>query len=426
VLSRAILIDGDRWDLDDELDEASRLLADAPVGRGGFHVGFFAVASELERRVAAAWEAGWQPADVARVVGRELGSRASAVAIDTIAAQRRAFATLALHPTWQAQLEELQAEAWWVDGDLTRLEQRARRDGVGGLSILRDAIDVLRLLCRLPVIATLIPPPGASPSGGRAATRHATVDARILSRVRALLAKAESTDFEEEASALTAKAQELMSRYAIDAAMVADPGDEPIGSRIAVEDPYAGSRALLLQVVAEANRCRAVWSSFLGASTVIGFPAEVEVVEVLYTSLLTQGTKAMLATGRHDRQRRVPSFRRSFLAAFAVRIGERLRIAAEHAAGGAQAVHGDRLLPVLAARRSVVDERVDAMFPETTRNRSASYNPAGWVAGAQAADLADLGPALGDRPSPRLALAGEPARFSDERETEGEMTASAG
>jgi hypothetical protein len=143
---------------------------------------------------------------------------------------------------------------------------------------------------------------------------------------------------------------------------------------------------------------------------------------VLYTSLLTQGTRAMLFAGRHDRQRRVPSFRRSFLAAFAVRIGDRLRTAADHAAGDAQAAHGDRLLPVLSARRSVVDERIDAMFPETTRDRSARYNLAGWVAGEQAAELADLGPALGDRPS-RLALAGELARFTDERETEGEMRA---
>ncbi|MDP9441581.1 MAG: DUF2786 domain-containing protein, partial [Actinomycetota bacterium] len=43
-----------------------------------------------------------------------------------------------------------------------------------------------------------------------------SIDDRILSRVRALLAKAESTEFAPEAEAFTEKAQELMARYAID------------------------------------------------------------------------------------------------------------------------------------------------------------------------------------------------------------------
>ena len=37
----------------------------------------------------------------------------------------------------------------------------------------------------------------------------------MLERVRALLAKAESTTFPEEADALTAKAQQLMTRHAL-------------------------------------------------------------------------------------------------------------------------------------------------------------------------------------------------------------------
>ena len=42
------------------------------------------------------------------------------------------------------------------------------------------------------------------------------MDEKKLSRVRALLAKAESSSFPEEAEALSAKAQELMTRHALD------------------------------------------------------------------------------------------------------------------------------------------------------------------------------------------------------------------
>ena len=42
---------------------------------------------------------------------------------------------------------------------------------------------------------------------------------RILDKVRALLAKAESTQYAEEAAAYTAKAQELIATHAIDIAV---------------------------------------------------------------------------------------------------------------------------------------------------------------------------------------------------------------
>ena len=67
----------------------------------------------------------------------------------------------------------------------------------------------------------------------------------ILDKVRALLAKAESTQFEAEAEAFTAKAQELMTRHRIDRAVLNasdDLGDAPAGRRLGIDDPYADVR----------------------------------------------------------------------------------------------------------------------------------------------------------------------------------------
>src|SRR5690606_36502443 len=94
----------------------------------------------------------------------------------------------------------------------------------------------------------------------------------------------------------SAKAQELMARHSVDEALLAAaaPSPEaPVGCRIGVEAPYEQTKAVLLDAVASANHCRAVWNEALGFSTVVGFASDLEAVELLYTSLLVQATTAM-------------------------------------------------------------------------------------------------------------------------------------
>ena len=249
----------------------------------------------------------------------------------------------------------------------------------------------------------------------RASTEQ-PVDDRLLGRIRALLAKAESTEFAEEAEALSGRAQELMAKYSIDHALLAAESgrkEEPGGRRIAVDNPYDGAKASLLQAVADANRCRVVWLKQLGLVTVIGFPADLDAVELLFTSLLVQANTAMLRTGaKRDAygRSRTRAFRQSFLVAYAYRIGERLSEAAEHAeqeavAEQAERAPGDRgtqepasgsagtdLVPFLAARHQAVDDAVDEMFGgNLTRHRTGRATDAeGWDSGRAAADMATL------------------------------------
>jgi hypothetical protein len=251
----------------------------------------------------------------------------------------------------------------------------------------------------------------------------------MLSKIRALLAKAESTEFAEEAEALSGRAQELMAKYSIDHALLAaetGQAEKPGGRRIAVDNPYEAPKATLLQTVAQANRCRVVWSRELGLVTVIGFPADLDAVELLFTSLLVQANTAMVrAGGKRDAygQSRTRAFRQSFLVSYAIRIGERLSEATAHAEREAAARtsgsdHGDTdhddsnhddsnggdgdhgsapgrgmdLVPFLAAREEAVDDAVDAMFgTRLTRGRSPRATDAeGWSSGRAAADLASL------------------------------------
>ena len=265
-------------------------------------------------------------------------------------------------------------------------------DGRGRVSAesLPVAIEVLALLLSLPALPRL----GA---GVRAPRRQAS-NTRVLEKVRALLAKAESTTFPEEAEALSAKAQELMARHAIDEAMVGAGGgtgigDGPTGVRVPVDDPYAGAKSILLSEVAAANRCRAVWSKGLGLSTVLGFEADLEFVDVLYTSLLVQATSAMVAAGSHvDRsgRSRTRSFRQAFLLAYACRIGQRLREAEAFSRAAAAEEYGEALLPVLADRSAAVKAAEAEAFPHLVSRSVSISNAAGWAAGKAAADLASL------------------------------------
>ncbi|MBO0822586.1 MAG: DUF2786 domain-containing protein [Actinobacteria bacterium] len=362
-----------------------------------------AVWARLERAVTTGWDRGWQPAEVVRQVERTFGAQHARLATDVIAGQMRRYAAATIEERWETQLTALGAEVWW-DRDDSYLDCWQDREHVGRAAAISCALDVLFALMRLPGLAVLCPLPGTARRADRAAGKpgERPADQRMLARVRALLAKAESTEFAEEAEALTARAQQLMAKHSIDeallAAAAADASGRPgltSGVRLFIDNPYEHAKAVLLQVIATANRCRAIWMKNLGMSTVVGFPADLQAVELLFTSLLVQATSAMLAAGsRRDAygQSRTRAFRQSFLAAFAHRIGERLAEAtgaAEQEAAAESA--GANLLPVLAARHRAVDEAFEAMFPSLRTSWGLSATDSeGWFAGRAAADMATL------------------------------------
>ncbi|MBM7168418.1 DUF2786 domain-containing protein [Streptomyces sp. G44] len=375
-------------DGDEGLDTGASRLAAAPEAD-----------AELRRRgeeyLCRAWRNGWQPADVIRLARRDLEEPHVRLAAALIHAETRGYAHLP--PRWADQLADLAR-------DLGPGSEAARpRDR---FSYATTHLQLYRLLLRLPPIEPVGPPPGASMPG------PVEGEPRALTRIRALLAKAEATGFPQEAEALTAKAQELMARHSLDEALLAartHAKDVPGACRVGVDAPYETAKAILLDSVAAANHCRAVWNEAFGFSTVVGFEADLEAVELLYTSLLVQGTAAMTKAEAGQRaagRKRTKAFRQTFLLAYAHRIGARLARAGEHAvteaAQAAEAAGGSAasLLPVLAARDVAVTDRAERMFPRTTTTRvRGATDGEGWTHGTAAADRAhvtprDRGPAL--------------------------------
>jgi hypothetical protein len=345
--------------------------------------------------ITATWGRGWSPEDLHQIARRRLNAAGVSYLVDAIAEESQRYAKATVPQRWSEDLRQIGAVLWW---EPTRtgghLPQWAQRHGRSLADALVTVIEVLAMLLALPVLPRIVPPPGSAEASS---TPRCGVDQKILARVRALLAKAESTTFPEEAEALSAKAQELMTRYSLEriVAQSADSaGSQPrpaAARRMWLDSPYVAAKALLVGAVAKANRCRSVLSEKLGFTTVLGDEVDLEIVELLSTSLLVQATRAMVSAGSQTTrtgQSRTRSYRQSFLIAYATRIGERLSTA--HTVGAAAVADAARLLPVLAARERVVDELLESMFPQSVSRSYSVGNAAGWHAGRAAADLATL------------------------------------
>lgn len=396
LLSAATVQDAD--DADQLLDELVRVDRD---GRAGVEA-----TTEVQRLIGSLYEHGWQPADLMHVARKRLTSNREfllGALIDHEALGSRADQRAP--EDWRSQLTAIResqplphsgdsAVGWLV---------AAGRDVTGAW---QDLIATVGMITGLPLLEQLADPPSRWPrertaatgpsSGAQGASEsapHAPAPSRsphpkMLARIRALLAKAESTEFPDEAEALTGKAQELMSRYAIDEALLesaASGGTRILARRVHVDSPYAATKVQLLAAVGAANRVRVIWTDALDIATVVGFPTDLDLIDMLYTSLLVQATRAMTNAGRESSGARSVSFRRAFLLAYAQRIGERLAQADVHAAAGVQ---GAEL--VLARRSREVDAEFDRLFPTVTKMRTRRVNARGWYAGRAAADHARI------------------------------------
>ncbi|MGN6780057.1 MAG: DUF2786 domain-containing protein [Marmoricola sp.] len=238
-----------------------------------------------------------------------------------------------------------------------------------------------------------------------------------LAKVRKLLAQAEDPACTAaEAEAFTAKATQLVAAHGIDEALLAaaDPDRDRVGDRVVdLDAPYAREKGALGAEVARGLRCevvlrqerryddrRRVVTAF--SIHVFGHEADLRAFEVLFTSLLLQGT-------RDVNRALVPScdtpaaYRRTWWLGFAGAVGSRL-LAAERAAAAAAeerfAAQGTSAALVLADRaEDALRARRDA-YPRAragaTRRLTGTGGAHGWAAGRRA-DLGGTGLAQGSR-----------------------------
>jgi hypothetical protein len=230
----------------------------------------------------------------------------------------------------------------------------------------------------------------------------------LLARVRKLLAQAEDPACTaHEAEAFTAKAAALVAAHGIDEALLAasDPGRDAVGDRVVrLDAPYAREKGALGSEVARGVRCEAVlrqerrYDESWNASTelslhVFGHDSDLRAFEVLFTSLLLQGTRDVNRTPTPPGES-AAAFRRTWWLGFAGAVGSRLAAAEREAAAAAEdrfAARGTSAALVLADRAEDALEALRNAYPRAragaARRLSGSGSAHGWAAGRRA----DLG-----------------------------------
>jgi Protein of unknown function (DUF2786) len=350
------------------------------------------------------WEDGWQPLDVVHIVRREHTPRATRLMSWLVRAEAgRSDLVHHMPEAWSDQLGTLGHALG--QKQLTRpvAEWRAA-ERLNLPDLFSDALRVLATLRGLPRIQLLCDPPtrwatarprsqprptGTGGTGEQASTK-------TMATIRALLAKAEGTTFPAEAEAFAAKAQELMTRYSIDAALLDGRHGDDLAAgvrsrRLHLDNPYAKEKVHLLATVASVNGVRVVYSEEFGFATAIGFPTDLDVTDMLFTSLLVQAARALIEAATVIGRGSSPAFRRGFWIAYSVRIGERLDDAKKQASTEAETTYGTSLVPVMIERSEAVKSVTEQIFTRTKPMKSRSVDSQGWYAGRAAADLASLG-----------------------------------
>lgn len=211
--------------------------------------------------------------------------------------------------------------------------------------------------------------------------------ANLLTKIRALLAKAEATDNEHEADAYFAKAQEWIERHAVEEWQLAPADRERVTSKVVALSKMTPD-AYLLNSACLAGNVKMLRKRSGSAVTglLYGYVTDISFVEGLYASLLLQRERALnhakVSDQRWDESGR--SFNHSFRLAYAMRVAARIqeRKQATNNEPGTALVLRDRV--------TEAENALKADHPKTGKVRTSATSHAGLRAGHRAGANADI------------------------------------
>lgn len=234
------------------------------------------------------------------------------------------------------------------------------------------------------------------------------VDNKMIARIKALFAKADSVEGTPEADIFREKAYELLAKYGIDESMTRAAGDSPVAGdtmRAATfsyaDDTFGYEKMLLVHRVGRALHCDAVQLRKENTLQVFGLARHMErvkfLVDLLMPQMLSGASKAYsenpFASGDLQRAKRdLHNHRAEWMVGFADRVGERLREAERKAAGDYDREQGGSGAEVqLASDFDRARRAMHKKYPNIGYARGRSHGGEGYSAGQRAGNAANVG-----------------------------------
>lgn len=227
-----------------------------------------------------------------------------------------------------------------------------------------------------------------------------------LAKIRALLAKAEGTQFEAEAEAYRETALRMMAEYGVEEAMLNEyrpegSKEEVESRRIEVVGSYALSKAQFYQSVIKAMGGRAVrMVNQRGASKQVimayGYPSDLLRAEVLWTSILLQLGTALKNADRpwHVNDRgSIRAFNNAFVIGYFDRVGDRIQEREDRTRQQAsqEPTQGTSTELVLVNRQLAVNNQFEKAHPKIRYSQRSTQSPMGFGAGRREGNRANIG-----------------------------------
>lgn len=240
----------------------------------------------------------------------------------------------------------------------------------------------IKNLPSLSVDSLLYMPKKTDPSDEQAKNRE---------KIAALLRKAESTPYEEEASTYIHKAAELQHKYNITHVSAdLDQKSKVKADRLYISAPYAREKGVLLNAIASHCNVQTIALTSSGIICLVGFLDDIAYVKDMFASLERQclyymhnSPKAHLTGNSAE----TASFRRSFIIAYALRIGEILRQAEEESSPDLTKAQEK----AVAIAESSVNRIFRTIFPHVSTHRVQPHNASGFNEGTRSAQASHFG-----------------------------------
>jgi len=221
-----------------------------------------------------------------------------------------------------------------------------------------------------------------------------TVDSTI-SKIEALFKQAANTPYPEEAATFHAKAQELMTKYQIEEAMLNNRvmTDELTSVDVKINNPYMVDKSILLNAVAKNNFCKVV--RYQKFARVYGYSNDIKLVIAMYTALEIDMINQMWAAFKEKSEYvSTISWKKSFFGGYASRINQRLLSAKRDQIKETSKTTGnDEFALVLVKKEQLIEDYYNSnTFNLRTTTRTLT-STSGYNAGTSAGNRADIGQA---------------------------------